>query len=110
MPILNTGAATVIEPVTLIGVVRPPLTTLVGTVTVWPAVAVTVPVTMIGGKLVPGLSESPRVHVNPAGVPLMVQVQPDPATAVMAKPVGGSVTVVVPVVLPALAALDTVME
>src|SRR6202521_6150467 len=105
---LNTAAATAIAPFALALEVMPPPETLTGMVTVWPAVAVTVPVTMIGGKLVPGLSESPRVHVNPGGVPLRVQVQPVPETAVIVKPDGGSVTVVVPLVLPALAALDTV--
>jgi hypothetical protein len=65
---------------------------------------------MIAGKLEPGLSESVRVQVNPpTGVP-NVQAQPDPETPVIVKPLGGSVTVVVPVVLPAFAAFDTVME
>lgn len=106
---LNTAAATGIDPVTLAAVVRPPPETLTGMLTV-PAVAVTVPVTVIAGKLAPGLSESLRVHVKPGGVPLIVHAQPFPWTKVIVKPLGGSVTVVVPLVLPALAALDTVME
>jgi hypothetical protein len=107
---LKTAAVTVTEPLMLAGVVTPPPEMLAGMVTAWPAVAVTVPITTMGGKLDPGLRESPRVQVNPpAGVP-RVQVQPDPETEVIVKPVGGSVTVVVPLVLPPLAALDTVIE
>lgn len=50
------------------------------------------------------------MHVKPGGAPLIVQVQPFPDTAVIVMPTGGSVTVTVPLVLPAFAALDTVTE
>lgn len=50
------------------------------------------------------------MHVKPmdGGVPLRVHVQPVPVTMVIVKFVGGSVTVTVPLVGPAPAALETV--
>jgi len=70
-----------------------------------PLAAVTLPVTVIGGKLCPAASESLRVHVGVAGVHAP---HPGPEMAVMVKPVGGSATVTVPLVAP-LPVLETVM-
>jgi len=67
--------------------------TLTGMDTV-PFVDVTLPVTVIAGKLCPTLSEVLVVHVS--ALELTVQVQPLPLIVAMAKPVGGSVTVTAP--------------
>jgi hypothetical protein len=90
--------------------VMPPPVMVMGMLTVWPAAPVTFPVTRIAGKLCPADSPSLRVQVKPGGVPLMVHVQPVPATPVIVKFVGGSVTVTVPLLAAAPAALDTVIE
>ena len=59
-----------------------------------PFVDVTLPVTVIAGRLCPAPTEVLVVHES--AVELTVQVQPLPAMVAMAKPVGGSVTVTVP--------------
>ncbi len=79
--------------------------TVTGIVTV-PVVEVTEPVTVIAGRLCPGLAEALVVHESDV-VPT-VQVQPVPAMVAIANPVGGSVTVTVPL-LAAVPEFVTVM-
>ena len=67
--------------------------TLTGIDTV-PLVDVTLPVTVITGKLCPALNEVLVVHGS--ALELTLQVQPLPLIVAIVNPVGGSVTVTVP--------------
>jgi hypothetical protein len=92
-------------PLELAILVRPPPAMVRGTLTVWPRPPVTFPVTVMGGKLAPAATTAELWQVNVANV----QVQPVPVMLVAVKLVGGSVTVTVPLVGPALAAFETVI-
>lgn len=86
--------------------VEVPLNDMVTGMDTAPLVDVTVPVTVIGGKLCPAPSEALVVQVS--AVALRVQVQPLPVMEAMVNPVGGSVTVTVPLLAP-VPALETVI-
>src|ERR1051325_1632332 len=101
---VSVGAATMTEGVVFTAADVPAPDTLSGIVTGVPFVAVTLPVTVIGGKLWPAASASLRVHV----VVDSVQDQPVPLIAVPVNPVGGSTSVTVPLVA-ALPVFVTVM-
>ena len=103
---LRAGAATVTVGVgvTVTGDDVPPPDKVTGIVTGVPFADVTFPVTVIAGKLCPARSASLRVQM----VVVRVHVHPVPEIAVTVKPVGGSVTVTVPLVGP-LPVFETVM-
>jgi hypothetical protein len=105
---VNTGAATVTlgvgETVTVEDI--PPPERLTGIDTGVPLLAVTVPVTVIAGKLCPVASESLRVQL--VAVAVTVHVQPLPVMVAIVNPTGGSVTVTAPLVA-AVPVFDTVI-